>query len=283
MESPDIFTFAVDTIIKRLPVPSGYDIHVVGDIILKAGHHVFIDEENGVLEFFPRWGQIPADIQAVKDLLEPGGYLPRVLRKYLCALALDDSTKFSFGDFKVDLCMVGDRELLPEFPGGLFSGARLDVPVVPIPTSVQSWRGDPDEGGNSPSRETKGYCRFKLDVENLRIEFDPQNYYLDSEDLNELFNEEPTAKAVNGVLTKGRVDSMSKRVIRYLSRVTKFYLEGEDRYVEMFKLLEVSGAFVCLRRKLEESYSYVVAMKVWLHRTAIVKAPLDSRIDFVTI
>jgi hypothetical protein len=282
LNSPDLFEFAADTIVKRLPVPVGYDIHAVGDIIHKNGHHVFLDEENNVLEFFPYWSAIPSDIQAIINALATG-YMPQELRKYLFVLALDDSIEFSFGDLAVDLSKIGGHELLPEALGGMFSGARLDLPVVPIPTSVQSWRGESEGGGISSYSELKGYSRFKIDVESLRTEFDPQDYYLDSEDLNELFSEEPIAKAVNGVLTSGKMDFMSKRVTRYLSRVGNFSLVGEDRYIEMFKLLQVSGAFYGLKRKLEESYSYVVAMKVWLHRTAIVVAPYEFELEFVTI
>jgi hypothetical protein len=283
MNTSDLFDFADDTSFKRLPVTGRYDMKAVCGIILGQGMQVSVDVENSELVFFPEWSKIPANFQAIEESLE-SGRLPPDLQKFLIALSLEGSINFKFGDLLVPLSDTRVPELLPEPPGeGLFSGARLDIPEVPKPTSVRSRRGGTRESKGNLSRGATGFHRFLEEVEDLRIDFDPDDYVLESEDLNELMAEEPTAMAVNGVLSKGRITNMSAKVTRYLQRTGKFFLSGEERYINMFKLLSVSGAFNCLKRKLEDPYSFIVAMKVWLFRTAIVEAPYHSKIEFITI
>jgi hypothetical protein len=282
IDTTDLFDFADDASFKRISIPVQYDVLAVCDIVLGHDMQVVVDVEARDLVFFPLWSKIPANFQAIERSLK-SGQLPPDLQRYLIGLSLEGKISFQFGDFFVPPSDTVAPELLPEPSGGIFSGARLDIPKPPKPTSVQNRRGRPREGGKDSSQGLRGFQKFKKDVENLQIEFDPDDYILESEDLNELMAEEPTAMAVNGVLTKSRITSMSAKVTRYFQKTGKFYLTGEERYLNMFKLLLVSGAFASLNRKLEEPYSFVVAMKVWLFRTAIVEAPCHSTLEFITI
>jgi hypothetical protein len=281
--TPDFFSFESDELVKCFVCPDEYDIDSVADLLVGRDFNV-VRLSGRQLGFYPRTSRIPNNMETLRKM-SVDGFMPLVLRHYLIGHAIKrgkvlNNELFLVGSFKEPASKP------PEDPSsetlGYFEKAKKKGKPK-ISDSGGKPRKDPRSDPGGSQKKFEGFLKFKEDIREVSLSFNKQECNLDADDLNGLFDMEPSSLEVNGVMTPSIIKRMNGSVKRYLIRTGWFFLTGNERYSLVYKLLVVSGAFSCLKRKFKDDRSTLVAMKIWLFRSSLVPRPLEAKIEFISL
>jgi hypothetical protein len=286
--TPDFFSFESDELVKCFECPEEYDIDSVAELLVGRNYNV-VRLVGRKIGFYPNPSSIPNNMETLRKM-SVNGFMPSVLRHYLIGYAIKrgkvlNNEVFFVGSFK-DPAREPPEDLSSETLGFFEKAKKKGKPK--ISDSGGKPRKDPklknrrsDPGGDQ--KKFEGFSKFKEDIQDVSLPFSKGECSLDADDLNGLFDMEPSSLEVNGVMTPSIIKRMNGSVKRYLTRTGWFFLTGNDRYSLVYKLLFVSGAFNCLKRKFKDKRSTLVAMKIWLFRSSLVPRPLETKIEFISL
>jgi hypothetical protein len=284
IDDPTLMQFDRTDVIKTFPVDAHYPEDAVADFFVKQGVNV-VRLAPSCFGIYPTKGLIPNDFEAIRDECIDG-FLPEGIQSHLMEYCIRKGLDLSKDLFDVSSVFVEQSETPnpnPVLTKPVNFRAALERSLVPLPGSaVRSPRSSSTLAPKAKA-PLEGFAAFRADTSKITAPFGDDEFEPEFDDINQFFEHDRAALEVNKSMGGQTIQNMNARIKRYLKKVGYFVLTGKQRYKFLYLLLDVSGAFNLLRRKLTMERSYLLAMKVWLYRTSLIPDLAAAKIEFIAI
>jgi hypothetical protein len=275
IDSPDFLEFDDSCLVKCFSVDEAYPDAAVGRFLNSQGFNV-VGLGPSKFAFYPTHSMVPNNFDFIRTGCK-SGYMPRLLQSLLIKVSVDRSKDLNCSMFVLDDEDMGD----PPFESVV--NGKDEVSAL-VKEALNNSISDPGGSRSKVSRVSGGkqspFDKFNEIVGDEFDHFGYDEYFLSSDGLDEFLQYEPSASFINMVMTGSVLRYMDSRVKKFLKRLGLFFIYGKSRYMYIYKLLHVSGAFKILRSKLCNDQSYLWAMKIWIYRSPLISDPHALKLEF---